>query len=275
MGVLKVWDGTDWRKVGCGGATAGTFTDDFNRVDSTTTLGSPWFTLAREVIATWGISSNKAYVVSTPLAPSFTWWESLALIDIGTADFDMSVTVTWTGSRRPLMAWRVSQDRDGTANKPSFFAVSADASYGAGKYATGSGLSTLAFGTNFNSGDVCRVTCVGNVHTVYKNGVSIYSFSDSMNNTETWHGLAGIDPALGDNRYDDFSITTLVESGRLRLWTGAEWVQERCADSLAVGHPLKIEDPDNPGTWITVACMTAIGTTALYDTAVYDTDLYG
>lgn len=184
-----------------------TFTDNFNRANSTSTLGSPWFTQAREVTATWGISSNKAYVVSCPLAPSFTWWEGLALIDTGTADFDMSVTVTWTGSRQPIMAWRVSQDRDGTTNKPSFFVVSADSSYGAGKYATGSGLSTLASGTNFNSGDVCRVTCVGNAHTVYKNGVSVYSFTDTMNNTETWHGLAGVDPALGDNRYDDFSIT--------------------------------------------------------------------
>lgn len=51
------------------------------------------------------------------------------------------------------------------------------------------------------------------------------------------------------------------------------WVREACDGES--GHPLKIEDPDNPGSWITVACMVPASPLAVYDTAVYDTAVYG
>jgi hypothetical protein len=79
--------------------------DDFNRADSNTSLGTPSDGGAGYTVlgsGTWGIASNKAYQVTNAIGAT------LAVLDWGTADVDVSLTFPVVSASAFGLAFRVT-----------------------------------------------------------------------------------------------------------------------------------------------------------------------
>lgn len=196
-GVPAPWTGAvaSWRyEPGVVAGTpvaAGIVADNFNRADSTTSMGStstgglPWTPLR----GTWGISSNRAYVATSQA-------RNYVVVDCGHYDVSVSVKVP------------VAQADGGVAIRMTV----------AGSLVTGitanlSGLyqevsNTLTqiatFSSSFANGDLMTIKAVGSAITVYKNGAQVGSATNSTNLTATSHGLR--DSVGTTARFDDFAV---------------------------------------------------------------------
>jgi hypothetical protein len=165
-------------------------TDSFNRADSSTSLGTAdtgqtWTALA----GTWGISSNKAYHVST-------FADGYAVIDAGTGDCTVALTLSTVGSGG--ITFRA-------VDSTHLWFVDATAT-GSNLYrCDGFGPNLMAnLGTSWANGDIMTIVLSGSSIVVKKNGTSIYSTTDSTYATATKHGLRDYS---GAGRYDSLSIT--------------------------------------------------------------------
>lgn len=183
------------------------FTDDFNRADSATTLGSPWQVLSGSAPGhppVWGISTNQAYVVSTYVASS-TAYDSIAYIDSDGGEFDISVTMATLGNTNSTgLVFRM----DSTGS--SYFKFDRqDLYWVSGGTETRDNSGTLSAGgaNTWVSGDTVRVTGVGTRLTFYVNGVSIGYVDRTENQTEGRHGLLGNQIFEPSTRFENFSLT--------------------------------------------------------------------
>lgn len=180
------------RKAAAGGGGGGStlVSDAFNRADSTTSLGTAdtgqtWTALA----GTWGISSNKAYQVTSST-------QAYAVIDAGVGDCTIGLTLSTVGSGG--ITFRAS---DAT----HLWFIDATTSSGNLYRCDGFGPNLIAnLGTSWSNGDVMTVVLSGSSIVVKKNGTTVYSTTDSTYATNTKHGLRDYS---GAGRYDDFSIT--------------------------------------------------------------------
>jgi hypothetical protein len=176
---------------GGGGAPAGA-SDDFNRANSTTGLGTSssghvW----TEHSGTGGIDANRGYNEAGTLYAS---------VDAGLADGDFSVKVVAgaasAGTDFPGIAYRVTGGSDfmvGCFDTTTAYIVKREA-------ASNSTLASAAHG-GFADGDTIRVVVSGSAHSLQKGVVEVTSTTSSFQDTAEAVGLH----VLGaSSRVDDF-----------------------------------------------------------------------
>lgn len=203
-----------------GGATTGTapvavasssaaaatlsISDDFNRADSTSSMGStsvgakPWTAES----GTWGISSNKAYVSSGPSSTV-----ARTTIDAGITSGTVKATYTMgTGGTTGGFVIR----SDGAGNE--YLVEFSNASQAPNIYKGVNGSYTIigsGAATSVADGSVMTVIISGNTITLQDDGVTIATATtDGSYAAQTRHGLYIVAPngGVGTMRWDDFSI---------------------------------------------------------------------
>lgn len=169
--------------------------DDFNRADSSSSLGTPsdggsaWSALS----GTWGISSNQGY------CPTLSSGSAYAVLECGSPGAEVQVTVA-TRSGIGLVV-RCSDINN------LYVLVVATSGYNFYRRQAGSFTEIGNSGTSAD-GDVVKIRCEGDTLTVYRNGSAIITPSaQSFNNTATKHGLYCQNTAA---RVDDWSSTDLA-----------------------------------------------------------------
>jgi hypothetical protein len=168
--------------------------DDFNRANSNTTLGSPWLDHG----FVWGIDSNRAYLVTSASHAIAT------RRDANAADVRVGVTmaVFEGGSGNVGIVVRASDGASGihcVFNRSGPYAVV----YEVPSYTQVGDLEPF---TSVN-GDLIEVEAVGSSIKMYKNGVEINSVTTSHNLTEIGVGLRSFQETTV--RYENFFATDL------------------------------------------------------------------
>lgn len=200
-GALKLWlDATrlPWLADGAAvtvwpdQANPGTFfKDDFTRADSATTLGNGWTTLS----GTWGISANQAYLAT----PSGT---DRAVRDFKLSDCVIQATFATTGNVQRLTFRHVDTQNE--------LFVSADATQWTLNKRVANVLTTLGtYAALPANGDVVRVVLNGSSITVYINGTSRITATETFNQTATVHGMS---TNLNSVRFDNFLVAKLTDA---------------------------------------------------------------
>jgi hypothetical protein len=168
------------------------FSDDFNRADSTTTLGGSWVASS----GTWGIMSNQAYLPSGG-------GDRLAYVDCGQSDnitVQVSMPVVINGKSR--LAWRVVDDGNCYVIQPTNSTTAAIYKKVAGTW----NVVNSAVSASITNGSTIKVDLTGATHKVYVNEVLVATFTDSAYQTATKHGIACVSNV---ERFDNFLITSL------------------------------------------------------------------
>lgn len=180
----------------------GGFSDNFNRANSTTTLGSPWVPWGASDspynTSVWGISSNRAYLTSV-LVNMSTIIDAVAYVETGTADGTLELDLPTVVSGAALAAFRIVPGTS-LATRSYFVLYPNDVYW----LPAGSGGIPLGWGLGLTSGDHIAITLSGSSITVYKNGVSQGTKTSTNNVSATKHGIASTDITA---RYDNFSWT--------------------------------------------------------------------
>jgi hypothetical protein len=180
------------------------FSDDFNRVNSSTSIGGTGWTVHADGNAgvsggAWGISSNQAYTASGPSGGA----KMLAYRTLSTPDVDM--TATWAtvpstdGPGGGLLV------RVNSALTDFYWASLQNLWHEA---VGGSQVQVANYGLTVASGDVLRVVSSGHYVDVYVNGVLVVHYDTGSDGTgATRHGLVAYAPAFSTgSRWDDFSV---------------------------------------------------------------------
>ena len=183
------------------------FTDDFNRADSTTTLGTNWVNRTNNV----GILSNQAYQPLTVAGGSAASCTTTPSGD----DVRESVTITGMDSTQEAnIALGAS-----TSGNLAHLCVSAGSptirTQTAGVWATTPTVRATGTGTHVN-GDRWSFERIGSVYTGYQNGTSVVTWNDTApvlarNSTQRlvalqiYHNTTGV----GAVRYDDYVLEDL------------------------------------------------------------------
>jgi hypothetical protein len=172
-------------------------TDNFNRADSSTALGTPsdggsdW--VEGSLTTAYGISSNHAYTVNS------TGYD-LAYLESSQSDCTVQVTLSGNLGVFVGLCCRLSD----ASNYWWIGGVSGTLLID--KIVAGSQTTVNTTSGTFVSGDVIAVILSGSTITLQQNGSSVLTATDSFNQTATKHGLwtfsGGSSP-----RWDDFSIT--------------------------------------------------------------------
>jgi hypothetical protein len=176
--------------------------DDFNRANSTTALGSPsdggsaWVAQS----GTWGVSSNQGYNASVGN-------QETAVLDSGTSNVDVVFATPTVGNDIGVIA------RAADNSNYLLLAWTSGTGYRLFKNVAGSftQLGSTVSGTQ-GAGDTIEIKAdAANAITGYHNGSAIVGpVTDSAGATNTKHGIrAHVDSTT---RYDTFSITDLVTS---------------------------------------------------------------
>lgn len=168
--------------------------DDFNRADSSSALGTPsdggsaWVANA----GTWGITGNRAYKVANDIN-----WEA-AHLEASTTQVEVQATAQTVGNSALIVR---------LADNSNFIM---------GQVRSGNldiwkrvGGTFTQIGTTYagaiSSGDVIKLTVDGaNLISLYQNGTLRKSGTDSTGSANTKHGLLVYSVS---SRWDDFSIT--------------------------------------------------------------------
>lgn len=183
--------------------------DDFNRADSTTSLGTTttggkvWESLdAGAGAATWGISGNRAYCSATKPNGNVT-------IDAGVSD-EVSVQVTLAalaegGTDAGLLA------RFADVNNFWMLYIDPGSNYAVMRR-TGGSYTSLTTGGAASPGDVLKITVSGMTLTFYVNGAQLHTVDDASFQTATRFGLrvssgSGTASAI---RFDGFALAPLA-----------------------------------------------------------------
>lgn len=172
-----------------------TITDSFNRADSTSSVGTTdtgqaWSTLS----GTCGISSNEFY------ASAVTGAQACAVIDSGITDVRVKVTPTVFSSNRYIgVVGRCVDDSN-------YYLAQADtASSSLYKKVAGAFTQLGGFGAAAVAGDVLELRCVGTTISLYLNGSSLISVTDSSLTTGTKCGIR-IGSSATVPRCDTFAV---------------------------------------------------------------------
>lgn len=141
---------------------------------------------------TWGIDTNKAKLVTQS-------GDSLATVDAGVSDFDMSCVITRQGA--PGIVFRFVD----TSNWLLWMFNSTQMQIW--RRQAGSYSQLNAFNASLTAGGIYtfRVTGVGTTITTYLDGVQLQQITTSLFTTATRYGLRQNDTAAA--RYDDFTVS--------------------------------------------------------------------
>lgn len=237
--------------------------DTFNRADSATSLGttSDGTTVWTDLVGTWGILSNQAY-----LAANAT--DALTVIDAGTADGTVSVVCRTTVGNQGI-AFRVVD----ASNYWRAVFVTANSIYVQQCVA---GVLTNMGGTPMTQaladGDVLSVVLSGTSIVVQLNGVTKVSITDATFQTATKVGLCqsvGGDPSY---KYDDFTVvfgglapTTPGLLGTRRQGTQrgpfdrSGFLMARAWDTTIVVPVISADPTPAVGTWVVPDVVVSLG----------------
>jgi len=175
--------------------------DAFTRADSASVLGAPDTGAAAwsAVAGTWGISSNQAYC-------SAGAGQNFAFIECGVADVIVQATVAGSASVNQGIAFRFN----GGSAQNGYLAIFNDAGAGAMRFYKVVAGAFTQIGTvtqAISTGDVVKVSAVGNTLTMYRNGTQVLQINDSTFPSGTQHGLWAFGTATPSTRlWDTFSI---------------------------------------------------------------------
>lgn len=162
--------------------------DDFNKANSSSSLGSPRVGSAPTVVGTWGIDSNHAYLSAIAGQPVALWESS-------DADVTVKSRIATHGSFMGV-AFRAASTTD-------FLYASEDGQivrYNSGWTTIG----TLPYG--WGTGDTFIVVCNGTSLTFKNQRGTIGTLTSSINQTATKHGLLATNQALNSARWDTFEV---------------------------------------------------------------------
>lgn len=264
MGVLKVWDGSDWRKVGCGSpatpslVTSGTWQSDVTDAISIPLGGVQPGDLILFVMGSQGVGpagytqrwdSNNSDVggiqvwtrVADGTETSVTATSDLTL-------FSHALVYVFRGFGFLDVANPQSFINDTSWDTPSY--AYAETVPGAVVHiwkafrndaveitpdAALSDLLGTEVGGAYEPGGIQALAA--GWETLAGAGATPVRTATTSNGGQAWLGMAVV---LRD-----------TTPGRLKLWDGTQWVREAC-DGDTGGHPLKLWDGT---TWQTVACM--------------------
>lgn len=175
--------------------------DDFNRTDSSTSLGTPsdggagWTTYNS---STWGISSNQAYCVTS--GPSNVAVATECSAANGAVQATLSTKSSGVGA-----SGLVARLADGS-NYILFQANTSDNTGRIYKKVSGGFTQIASAGAAWAAGDVVKGDCSsGNVLTLYRNGSSVTNVTDSAGSTNTKAGMYCSDSGSSPMRIDDWS----------------------------------------------------------------------
>jgi hypothetical protein len=173
-------------------------TDNFDRADSTTTLGtaSDGIHAWTPQVGTWGINTNQAY------CPTLSSGSGVATVNYGARACTMQVTIKTLGGN-----WGFFMAHEGPADviwcryEGTFSRVKV--SLLRTGFAT---VDLINVSGAWSANDVMKLNLAGNTVTLYKNGASIGNSTDARlaDATGVDHGLFTSSTAA---RFDDFSIT--------------------------------------------------------------------
>lgn len=169
--------------------------DDFNRADNATTLGTAPTGQTWEVLtpgAIFGITGGKAYRTSAG-----TTNQAIAVINSGVADGDIEVTLD-TGADSGV-CWRATDDSN------YFFVASQN---GVIYRRQAGGFNEVAAFVGSAGGGTYRIEMRGNTFTIFKDGAQRATFTDSFQNTATKHGLRVHDTTSA--LFDNFTVTAIT-----------------------------------------------------------------
>jgi len=223
--------------------------DNFNRADETP-LGGNWSTHAG-VGNGCGLFSNQVIGNNAGLACSF--WNATTFPD----NQYSQIVVVGTGSVGPAVRIRTSVQYDAYV---VYMPVSGTVTIYRIQNGTLTSLSTPNFA--FAAGDVIRLTVVGTLLTVYKNGVSQGSVTDTVLATGS-AGVFGDSASVVADNWSGGSIF-FVQGG------SAVTPPNTHANSVTMTIPatianddlvVMVENGDDPATTITVLSVTATGAT--------------
>lgn len=169
------------------------FSDNFNRVDSSTSLGTPWTSLNGD----WGIVDNTAYRAGIGTT---SWMVAAAVIDSGTSNGVVTVTFTKVSIESRLIFRAV--------NINNFCQVKAMSDhYVVRKIIDGVSTALGSYNVVPKDGDVISAGLIDNVIILMVNGVWGVSINAPELSSATRHGIGGYtNPAIGTERYDDFKV---------------------------------------------------------------------
>lgn len=167
--------------------------DSFNRADSAVSLGSADIGGAwTATTGTWGISSNKGYLVTDA-------GQDVAQIDSGVANCTIRCLYSTVGANSQRLVFRFTDasnflicQTEGTAYKVY-------------KYVAGGFTQLGTYSVTPADGDQIMVVLNGSNIDFYLNGTLRISVSDAFNNTATRHGLGGANNT-GAARWEDYSV---------------------------------------------------------------------
>ena len=210
-------------------------TDTFTRANSTTVLGTtetgslPWV----QMRGVWGISSNQAYL-STSNA------NSVAAVDLGSADMTVEATMPVRSSGSPVLAVRITDFSNWIGYQATNSAGTLLRAVNGTYFTTSSIAPTYLNGNNSASlpsaaGDVMKLVASGSLITLYKNNVAICQFTD--NTTGTYGGFR-TDGSTA--RFDDFSASSAAAGSVL-----TNTVAPAITGTATTGQTL----PCSTGTW--------------------------
>lgn len=176
-----------------------TLEDDFNRPDSSsigTASDGGAYTLEG---GTLGIASNKAVVKTLPGGPWFAGFGAVALRDTGQADVDFTAVVTVTSTDIAMMPFGYNP-----ATRQGYYVRMTNGGFYV--YRVNGDTPTNVVSSSISSGTytirVTRVAATGAI-TVYKNGVSTLTATDTTYPSNTWVGVGS--GAANDASFDNFS----------------------------------------------------------------------
>lgn len=155
--------------------------DDFNRADNPTSLGANWSAFPLGGSSRHGITSNQANVQGTGYHADY--WNPSTF----GPDTECYVTIKAGGERE--MYVRTAQESSGATCDcySTYGGNSGSPAWGIYQYTNG-GFTLLGatFAMTLTTNDVLGLEVIGNTITVYKNGASVASRTDS-----TWAGVSG------------------------------------------------------------------------------------
>jgi hypothetical protein len=184
-------------------------TDNFTRTDSSTALGTPSDAGSDWVAGrgTWGISSNKGYLVSDGGADNV----NVAYLESSLADVEVQVTISGLGANFDVaLCGRVEGADDyillvcrGGGNIVELY-----------KKVSAGNFVSLDTDSGTPLASVMKLVMNGSTLEGWVDGVIRVSASDSHNSTATSHGISQYTAVHATEiRYDDFSITSLAAAG--------------------------------------------------------------
>lgn len=182
-------------------------TDNFNRADSTTSLGTPSDSGSAWLVAggTWGIASNQGYRVDIG---SYAF----AYLETSVAEGDVQVTLAVCDNPYDGPLCRFTDDQNWVG------VLAGDASNEIYLYKRIAGTYTQLGSTYAGAvaaGDILKLSFSSTAYTVYQNTVSRITATDSSHNTITKHGILSNTGTAGGGRFDTFSFVGAAAAGSL------------------------------------------------------------